>query len=82
MFRALGKVRNFIECIFPNNLGFVRGTEKLTSVVGHDVVQYLNKFPALESPADIDTWKKFCEEHPSKELRSTFYIHMPSTLIP
>ena len=51
-----------------------RGTEKLTSIVGCDVVQYLNKFPALENPADIAAWKKFCEEHPSKELHSTFYI--------
>ena len=50
----------------------------MTSAVGHDVVQYLNKFPALENPADIATWKKFCEEHPSKELRSMFFI--PNTV--
>jgi hypothetical protein len=43
-------------------------------------VQYLNKFPALENPADIATWKKFCEEHPSKELRSMFYIPDTGTL--
>jgi hypothetical protein len=37
-------------------------------------VGYLNKFPALENPADIAAWKTFCENHPSKELRSTLYI--------
>jgi hypothetical protein len=56
------------------DLVFGRRTEKLTSIIGHNVVQYLNKFPALENPADITAWKKFCEEHPSKELHSMFYI--------
>jgi hypothetical protein len=51
-----------------------RGTEKLTGFVGREVVGYLNKFPALENPADIVAWKKFCENHPSKELRSMFHL--------
>jgi hypothetical protein len=47
-----------------------RGTEKLIGSLGRDVVDYLNKFRALDSLADIAVWKKFCEEHPSKDLQS------------
>ena len=47
-----------------------RGTEKLISSLGRDVVDYLNKFRALDNPVDIAAWKKFCEEHPSKDLQS------------
>ena len=47
-----------------------RGTEKLIGLLGHDVVEYLNKFRALDNLVDIAAWKKFCEEHPSKDLRS------------
>jgi hypothetical protein len=47
-----------------------RGTEKLIGSLGRDVVDYLNKFRALDSLVDIAAWKKFCEEHPSKDLQS------------
>ena len=47
-----------------------RGTEKLIGSLACDVVDYLNKFWALDSLADIAAWKKFCEEHPSKDLQS------------
>ena len=47
-----------------------RGTKKLIGSLGHEVVDYLNKFRALDSPIDIAAWKKFCEEHPSKDLQS------------
>ena len=46
-----------------------RGTEKLIGFVGHDVVDYLNKFRALGNLGDIVAWKKFCEDHPSKDLK-------------
>ena len=59
-----------------------RGTEKLISVVGRDVVDYLNTFPALETPDDIANWNKFCKEHPSKELRGDItYKHLNETEI-
>lgn len=47
-----------------------RGTEKLIGLLGRDVVDYLNKFRALDNLVDIEAWKKFCEEHPSKDLQS------------
>ena len=47
-----------------------RGTEKLIGLLGHDVVEYLNKFQALDNLNDIAAWKKFCDEHPSKDLKS------------
>jgi hypothetical protein len=33
------------------------------------VVEYLNKFRALDNLDDIAAWKKFCEVHPSKDLK-------------
>ena len=48
---------------------FCRGTEKLIGSLGRDVVDYLNKFRALDSLVDIAAWKKFCKEHPSKDLQ-------------
>jgi hypothetical protein len=46
-----------------------RGTEKLIGSLGREVVDYLNKFRALDSLDDIAAWKKFCKEHPSKDLK-------------
>lgn len=47
-----------------------RSTEKLIGLIGHDVVEYLNKFRVLDNLDDIAAWKKFCEDHPSKDLKS------------
>lgn len=47
-----------------------RSTDKLVPLLGCDVVEYLNKFRALQTPEDIEAWNKFCKTHPSQELRS------------
>ena len=54
-----------------------RGTEKLIGPLGCDVVDYLNKFWALDNLVDIAAWKKFCEEHSSKDLQSEWMPLQP-----
>ena len=58
----------------------IRSTEKLVSILGRDVVNYLNKFRALENPADIADWKRFCEDHPSKDLQSMMFSFSKSNI--
>ena len=62
----------------------IRGTEKLVGALGRDVVGYLNRFPILESLDDIAAWKRFCDEHPSRDLQSecSYYDGSDSYLQP
>ncbi|KAG6848485.1 hypothetical protein H0H93_016592 [Arthromyces matolae] len=53
---------------------FTRGTDKLVQSLGQDVVNYLNKFPALETAEDILAFHEFCKSHPSPSLKN-WYTH-------
>ncbi|KAG6818394.1 hypothetical protein H0H93_005275 [Arthromyces matolae] len=51
-----------------------RATDKLVQSLGQDVVNYLNKFPALETAEDILAFHEFCKSHPSALLKN-WYTH-------
>ncbi|KAG6807418.1 hypothetical protein H0H92_007610, partial [Tricholoma furcatifolium] len=57
-------------------LCYFRGTDKLVQAVGKDVVDYLNKFPALSTQNDIDEFHKFCETYSeSHPVFRNWYAH-------
>ncbi|KAF8229096.1 hypothetical protein L208DRAFT_1288337, partial [Tricholoma matsutake] len=51
---------------------FERCSDELVEAVGHNGVDYLNKFRALMSTSDIAAWHAFCKDHPSEKLKSQF----------